>query len=188
MVKKTLNTPLTANKVACLKAGDVVLVTGIIYTARDAAHKKIVESIKKRKNLPFDLKSQIIYYTGPTPAPTCPPKPGRRREAMPIGSCGPTTSSRMDSYTVPLLEKELKGMIGKGKRSEEVIKAIKEHKAVYFLAVGGAAALLATKIKKSKIIAYPELGTEAIRELEIKDFPVIVAIDSKGRSIFNRAQ
>ncbi|MBU0534351.1 MAG: Fe-S-containing hydro-lyase [Candidatus Omnitrophica bacterium] len=182
---KMLTTPLTLDKIASLSAGDIVSITGIIYTARDAAHKKILEAIAKKKalpasarqaGLPFDLKSQIIYYAGPTPAV----------KAMPIGSCGPTTSSRMDSYTVPLLEKELKGMIGKGKRSEEVIKAIKKHKAVYFLAVGGAAALLATKIKKSKIIAYSELGTEAIRELEIKDFPVIVAIDSKGKNIFDR--
>ncbi len=135
-----------------------------------------MESIKKRKALPFDLKNQLIYYAGPTPAP----------KGMPIGSCGPTTSSRMDAYTLPLLEKGLKGMIGKGKRSEAVIKAIKKFKAVYFIAVGGAAALLATKVKKAKIIAYPELGTEAIYELEVKDFPVIVAIDCKGRNIFDR--
>jgi len=195
---RILNTPLTIDKISCLNAGDIVLISGTIYTARDAAHKKIVEAIKKRKTspphqnfscpprfgrrgcrgMPFDLKEQIIFYAGPTPAI---PK-------MPIGSCGPTTSSRMDSYTVPLLEKGLKGMIGKGKRNEEVIKAIKKHKAVYFLAVGGAAVLLATKVKKAKVISYPELGTEAVRELEVKDFPVIVAIDCKGRNIFDRAQ
>ena len=173
---KTLITPLTTDKVARLNAGDMILITGTIYTARDAAHKKMVESIKKKKPLPFNLKSQFIYYAGPTPAP----------KGMPIGSCGPTTSSRMDAYTVPLLERGLKGMIGKGKRSESVIKAIKKFKAVYFIAVGGAAALLATKIKKAKVIAYPELGTEAICELEVKDFPVIVAIDCKGRNIFDR--
>lgn len=186
---KTLLTPLTSDKVSRLNAGDIVYITGTIYTARDAAHKKMTESIKRRKSLPphqnfwcggvpFDLKDQIIYYAGPTPA----------KKGMPIGSCGPTTSSRMDSYTVPLLEKGLKGMLGKGKRSEEVIRAIKKFKAVYFIAVGGAAALLATKIKKAKVIAYPELGTEAIRELELKDFPVIVAIDCKGENIFDRAQ
>ena len=175
---KTLFTPLTTDKIASLSAGDMVSITGTIYTARDATHKKIVESIKTKKPLPFDLKNQIIYYVGPTPAP--------RR--MPIGSCGPTTSSRMDAYTVPLLERGLKGMIGKGKRSESVIKAIKKFKAVYFIAVGGAGALLATKVKKAKVIAYPELITEAIHELEVKNFPVIVAIDCKGGNIFNRAQ
>ena len=171
---KTLTLPLTTDKVASLNVGDIILITGTIYTARDAAHKKIVEAIKRRKSLPFDLKNQVIYYAGPTPAP----------RGMPIGSCGPTTSSRMDSYTVPLLEKGLTGMIGKGKRSEVVIKAIKKFKAVYFIAVGGAAALLATKVKKAKVIAYPELGTEAVRKLEVKDFPMIVAIDCKGWNIF----
>ncbi len=173
---KKLTTPLNEDRIISLKTGEIVLITGTIYTARDAAHKKIVESIKKRKKLPLDLRNQIIYYAGPTPA----------KEGAPIGSCGPTTSSRMDSYTIPLLEKGLKGMIGKGKRNEEVIKTIKKHKAVYFLAVGGAAALLATKVKKAKVIAYPQLGTEAIRELEVKDFPVIVAIDCKGKNIFER--
>jgi fumarate hydratase subunit beta len=173
---KNLTTPLNEGEIISLNTGDIVYITGTIYTARDAAHKKIVESIKKMKPLSFDLRNQIIYYTGPTPA----------TGKMPIGSCGPTTSSRMDSYTVPLLEKGLKGMIGKGKRSEEVIKAIRKYKAVYFLAVGGAAALLATKVKKAKVIAYPQLGTEAIRKLEVKDFPVIVAVDCRGKNIFNR--
>lgn len=171
---KNLTTPLTEDKIIPLNAGDTVLITGTIYTARDAAHKRIVESIKKKEALPFDLKNQFVYYAGPTPAP----------KGMPIGSCGPTTSSRMDAYTVPLLEKGLKGMIGKGKRSDVVIEAIKKFKAVYFIAVGGAAALLATKIKKSKVIAYPELGTEAVHKLEVKNFPVIVAIDCKGGNIF----
>jgi fumarate hydratase subunit beta len=176
---KKLYTPLTPDKVSHLKAGEIVLITGTIYTARDAAHKKMIESFPPHKHLwcggvPFDLKNQIIYYAGPTPA----------LRGMAIGSCGPTTSSRMDAYTIPLLEKGLKGMIGKGKRNEEVIKAIKKFKAVYFIAVGGAAALLATKIKKAKIIAYPQLGTEAIYKLEVKDFPVIVAIDCNGENIF----
>jgi fumarate hydratase subunit beta len=170
---KSLTTPLTTDEIIHLKAGDIISLTGTIYTARDAAHKKIVETVKKKEILPFDLKDQIIYYVGPAPAVG----------DMPVGSCGPTTSSRMDTYTVPLLERGLKGMIGKGKRSEEVVRAIKKFKSVYFIAVGGAAALLATKVKKAKIIAYPELGTEAIRRLEVKDFPVIVAIDSKGKSI-----
>jgi fumarate hydratase subunit beta len=182
---KKLTIPLTGDKIASLNAGDIASITGIIYTARDAAHKKMMESIKKKEalpasarqaGLPFNLKNQIIYYAGPTPAP----------RGMSIGSCGPTTSSRMDFYTVPLLEKGLKGVIGKGERSEIVVKAIKKFKALYFVAVGGAGALLATKIKKAKVIAYPELGTEAIRELEVKDFPVIVAIDCKGRNIFDR--
>lgn len=171
---KNLTTPLTKDKIVNLNTGDIILITGTIYTARDAAHKKIVESIKRRKSFPFDLKNQVIYYAGPTPAP----------QGMPIGSCGPTTSSRMDSYTTSLLEKGLKGMIGKGKRSDAIIKAIKKYKAVYFIAIGGAAALLATKVKRAKIIAYPELGTEAVRKLEVKDFPVIVAIDCKGGNIF----
>ena len=173
---KNLTIPLSKDKIVSFNTGDMVLISGTIYTARDAAHKKMVESIKKKKTLPFDLKDQIIYYAGPTPAP----------KGMPIGSCGPTTSSRMDSYTIPLLEKGLKGMIGKGKRSEAVIKAIKKFKAVYFIAVGGAAVLLATKVKKAKVIAYPELGTEAVYKLEVKNFPVIVAIDYKGRNIFDR--
>ncbi len=173
---KKLITPLAENKIFTLNAGDIILLTGTIYTARDAAHKKMTESITRRKPLPFNLKNQIIYYAGPTPA----------LRGMAIGSCGPTTSSRMDAYTIPLLEKGLKGMIGKGKRSDAVVKAIKKSKAVYFIAVGGAAALLATKIKKAKVIAYPELGTEAIYKLEVKDYPVIVAIDCKGRNIFDR--
>ncbi|MDD5455138.1 MAG: Fe-S-containing hydro-lyase [Candidatus Ratteibacteria bacterium] len=178
---RTLTTPLTLDKVSRLNSGDIVLITGTIYTARDAAHKKIVEALPPHQNfgcggVPFDLKNQIIYYAGPTPA----------RKGMPIGSCGPTTSSRMDDYTPTLLKNGLKGMIGKGKRSDEVTKAIKKFKAIYFVAVGGAAALLATKIKKAKVIAYPQLGTEAIYKLEVKDFPVIVAMDSKGKNIFNR--
>jgi len=170
---RILNTPLITDKIVRLNAGEIVLLNGTIYTARDAAHKKIVGAIKNGRPLAFGLKEQIIYYAGPAPA----------KKGEPIGSCGPTTSSRMDSYTVPLLKKGLKGMLGKGKRSDEVIGAIKKYKAVYFIAVGGAAALLATKIKKAKIIAYPELGTEAVYKFEVEDFPVIVAIDSKGKSI-----
>lgn len=171
---RIINTPLTKNKIDSLNAGDIVLISGVIYTARDAAHKKMLEAIKKKQVLPFGLGNQIIYYAGPTPA----------KKGSPIGSCGPTTSSRMDYYTIPLLENGLKGMIGKGKRGAKVIKAIKKYKAIYLIAVGGAAALLSTKIKKAKVIAYPELGTEAIRELQVKDFPVIVAIDNKGKNIF----
>jgi len=171
---KNLSTPLTKDKVISLHAGDEIFITGKIYTARDAAHKMLVESIKKGENLPFNLKNQIIYYAGPTPAP-----PG-----YVIGSCGPTTSKRMDSCTIPLLEKGLKGMIGKGERRKEVENAIKKFKAVYFIAVGGAGAFLATRVKKAKLIAYPELGPEAIYELEVENFPVIVAIDSNGGNIF----
>lgn len=171
---KKLNTPLSEHKVLSLRAGDMVSITGTIYTARDAAHKRIVEAIKKKKALPFDLKNQVIYYAGPTPT----------SYGMSVGSCGPTTSSRMDSYAIPLLEKGLKGMIGKGKRNDSVTKAIKRFKAIYFLAVGGTGALLATKIKKSEVIAYPELGTEAIRKFEVENFPVVVAIDSKGGNVF----
>lgn len=158
-----------------LKAGDKVLISGTLYTARDAAHKRFIELINQGKDLPFDIKGQIIYYTGPTPA-----KPG-----MIIGSCGPTTSSRMDSYTPQLLEMGLKGMIGKGSRGKEVIEAIKRYKAVYFLAVGGAGALISKTIKKAEIIAFPELGPEAVRRLEVEDFPAIVAIDCYGGDIFS---
>lgn len=167
-----VKTPLS--DVEKLKVGDKVLISGILYTARDAAHKKFIELINQGKDLPFDIKGQIIYYTGPTPA----------RPGMIIGSCGPTTSSRMDSYTPQLLERGLKGMIGKGSRGKEVIDAIKRYKAVYFLAVGGAGALLSKTVKKVEIIAFPELGPEAVRRLEVEDFPAIVAIDCFGNSVF----
>ena len=156
--------PLKVEDTKQLKAGDYVYITGKIYSARDAAHKRMFESIGEGKEIPIDLKNNIIYYLGPTPA----------REGKIIGSAGPTTSSRMDKYTPKLLELGLKGMIGKGKRSKEVIEAIKNTGSVYFAAVGGAGALLSKKIKKSRVIAYDDLGTEAIRELEVEGFPVIV--------------
>ncbi|MGB9598117.1 MAG: Fe-S-containing hydro-lyase [Candidatus Poribacteria bacterium] len=169
-----LTTPLTDKDVAKLNVGDRVFISGIIYTARDAAHKRIVETINSGKESPFDLKGQIIYYAGPSPA-----KPNAI-----IGSCGPTTSSRMDAYTPKLLEYGLKGMIGKGKRSEEVRVAIMKNKAVYFSAVGGVAALLSKTIIESEVIAYPDLEPESVRKLIVKNFPVIVAIDVYGNDIW----
>jgi len=172
----SVKTPLSDNDITNLKAGDKVLINGVIYTARDAAHKRIVEAIDASKELPFDLQGQIIYYAGPSPA-----KPGAV-----IGSCGPTTSSRMDAYTPKLLEHGLKGMIGKGKRSKEVKDAIIQHKAVYFAAVGGVAALLSKTIAEAEIIAYPDLEPESVRRLVVQDFPVIVAIDIHGNDIYIR--
>jgi fumarate hydratase subunit beta len=166
--------PLTDADVERLKAGDKVLITGVLYTARDAAHKRFIELLDKGEDLPFDPAGQIIYYVGPTPA-----KPGSV-----IGSAGPTTSGRMDAYTPALLELGLKGMIGKGQRSGEVLEAIQKHKAVYMAAVGGAAALIARSIKKAEIIAYGDLGAEAVRRLEVEDFPAIVVNDSKGGDLF----
>ena len=171
---KKITAPFTKDKFKNLKAGDEVYLTGAIYTARDAAHKKICELLNKRRSLPFSLREQILYYCGPAPAP-----PGK-----PIGSCGPTTSHRMDSFTPLLLRKGLSGMIGKGSRSNQAREAIKKNKAIYFLALGGCGALLAKKVKKSTLIAYPELGPEAIYELKVEEFPLIVGIDSKGRSIY----
>ncbi len=159
-----ISTSLTKEIINGLKAGDEVLLSGVIYTARDQAHKKLIELIKKGRKLPIELKNQIIYYCGPTPAP----------RGKIIGSCGPTTSARMDELTIPLLKKGLKGMIGKGGRSNAVIKAIKKYKAVYFLTFAGCGALLAGKVKKAKPVAFKELGPEAIYKLEVKDFPVIV--------------
>lgn len=176
MNKIIIDTPLTDEVVENLKAGDMVLINGYVYTARDAAHKRLVELINDDAPLPFDLKGQVIYYVGPTPAP-----PGKV-----IGSAGPTTSSRMDSYTPLLLSLGLKGMIGKGQRSEEVKQAIQKYKAVYFLATGGAGALLSRHIVSAEEIAFPELGTESIKRLLLKDFPVIVAIDCHGGDIFKR--
>ncbi|HEY8423792.1 MAG TPA: Fe-S-containing hydro-lyase [Clostridia bacterium] len=173
---KYITLPLTEEQILELNAGDIVFLSGEVYTARDAAHKRIVETIKSRQNPPFEIKDSAIYYAGPTPA-----KPG-----MAIGSCGPTSSSRMDDYTPFLLEKGLKVMIGKGKRSQSVIDSMKKHKAVYLCAVGGAAALATKYIKSSQTIAYEDLGTEAVRKLQIKDFPLIVAIDAKGNSLFDR--
>ena len=169
-----LNTPLRDEDVERLKAGDRVLIRGIIYTGRDAAHKRLVELINEGKPFPFDMLGQVIYYVGPTP-----PKPGQ-----PIGSAGPTTSYRMDPYAPLLIAKGLKGMIGKGSRGQEVIEAMKKYKAVYFAATGGAGALLSKRIKKSEVVAYGDLGAEAIRKLEVEDFPVIVVNDIYGNDLY----
>lgn len=165
-----LTTPLTDADVESLTAGDQVLLSGAVYTARDAAHARLVELVREDKPLPFDLRGQVIYFVGPTPAP-----PGR-----PIGSAGPTTSYRMDPYSPTLIGLGLKGMIGKGKRSAEVVEAMRRHKAVYFGATGGAAALIAKRIVASEIVAYEDLGPEAIRRLEVVEFPVTVIIDCRG--------
>ena len=165
-----LNTPLSDDVVKKLKSGDRVLLNGIIYTARDAAHKRLVEDMDKNKALPFDLSGQVIYYVGPTPPP-----PGR-----PIGAAGPTTSYRMDPYAPRLMEKGIKGMIGKGMRSGPVIEAMKKYVCVYFAAVGGAGALLSKRIQKADLVAYEDLGPEAIRRLTVKDFPLIVINDVFG--------
>ncbi len=160
-----------------LHSGDYVYITGTVYTARDAAHKRMYEALERGEKLPFNVKDNIIYYMGPSPA----------REGRPIGSAGPTTASRMDKYTPSLLELGLKGMIGKGKRSDAVKHAIIRNNAVYFAAIGGAGALLSKSIIKSEIIAYEDLGTEAVRKLEVKDFPVIVAIDAEGNDLYEIA-
>jgi len=169
-----INAPLTDDVISQLKAGDHVLITGVMYTGRDMAHKYIVEGHNKGENPPFDLAGQILYYTGPTPAP-----PGK-----PIGSAGPTTSYRMDKYTPTLLELGLKGMIGKGPRGQAVKDAIKRHKAVYFAAIGGAGALISKAIRKAEVIAYPELGTEAVMRLEVEDFPAVVVNDVYGNDLY----
>ncbi|MEO0119475.1 MAG: Fe-S-containing hydro-lyase [candidate division WOR-3 bacterium] len=171
---KKITTPLTDEVVESLKAGDQVLINGIIYSARDLAHKRLVETIEKKEKLPFELKGAVIYYVGPAPA-----KPG-----YPIGPAGPTTSGRMDPYTPILLANGLKGMIGKGNRSEEVKKAMIKYKGVYFGAIGGVAALTMKKIKQAKIIAYEDLGPEAISELLVEDFPVIVINDIYGNDLY----
>ncbi len=173
-MERYITTPLTKEKTKDLKAGDYVYITGTIYTARDAAHKKMDESLEKNETLPIDMEGNIIYYMGPSPA----------REGRPIGSAGPTTASRMDKYAPKLLDLGLKGMIGKGKRTQEVKEAIIRNQAVYFAAVGGAGALLSKCIKKSEVVAYDELGTEAIRKLEVEKFPVIVVIDKDGNNLY----
>lgn len=173
---KYLTTPLTKDKVNDLHSGDYVYISGTIYTARDAAHKRMYESILKGENIPIDLKDNIIYYLGPSPA----------REGRVIGSAGPTTSTRMDKYTPTLLDLGLNGMIGKGKRSKEVIDSMIKNKAIYFAAVGGAGALLSKKIVESEVIAYDDLGTEAIRKLRVENLPVIVVIDSKGNNLYEK--
>ena len=170
-----ITAPLNREVVPTLKAGDSCLISGVIYTARDAAHKRLCELAAQGKELPLDVKDAIIYFVGPTPA-----KPGQA-----IGSAGPTTSYRMDAYSPTLISLGLTGMIGKGKRGDEVVAAMKEHGAVYFGAIGGCGALLSKCIKKAEIIAYEDLGAEAIRRLEVEDFPAIVIIDSEGNNLYH---
>lgn len=169
-----ISAPLTDEAVKKLRAGDKVLISGVLYTARDAAHKRLIELLDAGKELPFDIRGQIIYYVGPTP----------ERPGQVIGSAGPTTSGRMDAYTPRLIELGLKGMVGKGARSKEVLDSIRKHRAVYMAAVGGAAALIRRSIKKAEIVAYEDLGPEAIRRLEVVDFPAIVVNDAEGGDLF----
>ena len=176
-MERTIQAPFTKETAESLKAGDYIYIDGIIYTARDAAHKRMIETLDEGKKLPVEIKDMVIYYMGPSPA----------REGRVIGSAGPTTSSRMDKYTPRLLDLGMGAMIGKGKRSKEVTEAIVRNKAVYFAAVGGAGAILSKCIKESRVISYDDLGTEAIRELRVEHFPVIVVIDSKGNNLYETA-
>ena len=171
---KYIKAPLSAETIKDLKAGDVVRISGYIYTARDAAHKRMYEAVGRGEALPLDLTNNIIYYAGPAPA-----KPGEV-----VGSVGPTTSGRMDKYTPTMIEQGLRGMIGKGLRSQEVIDACKAHGAVYFVAVGGAAAVIAQSVKEEKMIAFEDLGPEAIRRYTVEDFPAIVCIDAEGNDVY----
>ena len=175
-MEKYINTPIDDKIVSELKAGDYVYLTGTVYTARDAAHKRLYEALQRGEDIPLELQNNIIYYLGPSPA----------REGQVIGSAGPTTSSRMDKYTPLLLEKGLNGMIGKGKISDKVIESMHKNHAVYFAAIGGAGALLSKCIKKSEVIAYEDLGTEAIRKLEVENLPIIVVIDDEKTNLYNR--
>ena len=177
-MQKKLRTPLTDDVLADLKAGDEVLITGVIYTARDAAHRRILEGVERGEGIPFDLKGQIIYYVGPTP-----PRPGEV-----IGSAGPTTSYRMDPFTPKMLDLGMKAAIGKGGRSQAVRDALVKHKAVYFGAIGGAGALLSRQIRKMDVVAYEDLGPEAIRRLEVEDFPVIVVNDLHGNDLLEQGK
>ncbi len=178
MAERNITLPLTDDVIETLRVGDDVRLTGVIYTARDAAHRRIIEALEKGQPLPFDIRGQVIYYVGPTP-----PRPGQV-----IGSAGPTTSMRLDPYTPALLAAGLKGIIGKGNRGPDVREALKQHKAVYFIAVGGAGALLARHIKKVDVVAYDDLGTEAVRRLEVADFPVIVCNDIYGADLLERGK
>lgn len=173
MVKK-ITTPLTDEIISTLKAGDEVLLSGVIYTARDVAHQRLCNLIAKGDKLPIELKGQILYFTGPTPA-----QPGK-----PVGSAGPTTSTRMDAFSPTLIQHGLKGMIGKGNRSAEVIAAMQQYQAVYFAATGGAGALIAQHIKASEIVCFDDLGPEAIRKMTVENFPLVVAIDVLGNNLF----
>lgn len=174
MSEKILTTPISYDKIKDLKAGDMAYITGTVYTGRDAAHKRMSEMLERKEEMPFDFSGQIIYYAGP-----CPNKPGQV-----IGSVGPTTSGRMDAYSPTLIKEGLKFMIGKGRRDEKVIEAIKAHKGMYFAAIGGAAALMSKCVKSAEVIAFEDLGTEAIRKLYVEKLPVIVVVDSVGKSVY----
>ena len=177
-MKKKITAPFNKQELTCLSAGDSVLITGYIYTARDAAHARIVDMIKNGEKLPFDIENSIIYDAGPCPAP-----PGRI-----IGSCGPTTSSRMDKYAPYLIERGLVGMIGKGERGENVIEAMKEHGCVYFAAIGGVGALISGCVESVETVAFEDLGTESVKRLFVRDFPALVAISANGESLYDRAE
>ena len=176
-MEKQIQAPLLEEEIRDLRAGDYVYITGTLYTARDAAHKRMQEALDRGEDLPFDIRGQVIYYMGPSPA----------REGRPIGSAGPTTASRMDKYAPRLLDLGLKGMVGKGKRTREVLDAVVRNKAVYFAAVGGAGALLSKRILKAEVIAYEDLGTEAIRKLSVENFTVIVVADRFGNNLYETA-
>ena len=176
-MEKYIRVALQDEEIKVLEAGDYVYISGTVYTARDAAHKRMYEAMNENENIPLNLEHNVIYYMGPSPA----------REGHPIGSAGPTTSSRMDKYAPLFMDHGLKGMIGKGKRSKEVVDAIVRNGAVYFAAVGGAGAILSKTIKKAEVIAYDDLGTEAIRKLEVENLPAIVVIDSKGNNLYETA-
>lgn len=176
-MEKHIKAPFDAKTAQDLKIGDYVYLSGTIYTARDAAHKRMSEAIQRGEKLPLEMENNVIYYMGPSPA----------REGRPIGSAGPTTASRMDKYAPTLLDMGLRGMIGKGKRTEEVRQAVIKNHAVYFAAVGGAGALLSKSILSAEVLAYDDLGTEAIRKLEVKDFPVIVVMDCEGNNLYETA-
>jgi fumarate hydratase subunit beta len=176
--KREITTPLSEQTIVSLKAGDMLYISGVVYTARDAAHKRMCEQLAKGEKMPFEFNGAVIYYAGP-----CPPKPGK-----PIGSVGPTTSGRMDIYSPTLMQEGLKAMIGKGLRSKEVVDAIVKYGGVYFAAIGGAAALMGKNVVSAEVIAYDELGTEAVRRLVVKQLPVIVAIDSRGNNMYEQGR
>lgn len=176
-MKKIIHAPVIKEEILGLKSGDSVYITGTIYTARDAAHKRMYEALQAGEPLPINIKDNIIYYMGPSPA----------REGRPIGSAGPTTASRMDKYTPALLELGMGGIVAKGKRSQAVLDSIVKNQSIYFAAIGGAGALLSKSIKSSEVVAYDDLGTEAIRKLEVEDFPAIVVIDSQGNNLYETA-